>query len=99
MTSSWFYDPLPVLAHLDAPMLWMIAGEDLEAPNEVTIDRMQQLRQAGRPVEVIIFPNTDHGIRQFEVKNGQRLTTGYAPGYFQAETDWLRRQAGTPLAG
>jgi dienelactone hydrolase len=95
MTSSWFYDPLPVLAHLDAPMLWMIAGEDLEAPNEITIERMQTLRREGRPVDVVIFPNADHGIRQFEVKNGQRVSTGYAPGYFQTESDWLRRQAGT----
>jgi dienelactone hydrolase len=93
MTASWFYDPLPVLTHLDAPMLWLIAGKDAEAPNEVTIERIQRLHDAGRPVDLVIFPNADHGIRDFEIQNGERVTTRYPPDYFQTEWQWLVRQA------
>jgi hypothetical protein len=93
LTASWFYDPLPVLSHLDVPLLWLIAGQDREAPNEVTIERLRQLRQTGRPVEMVIFPTADHGLREFEIRNGKRVATRYVPGYFRMEWEWMARQA------
>jgi len=93
LTASWFYDPQPVLAHLDVPMLWLIAGQDAEAPNEVTIERLRQLHQAGRPVEMVIFPTADHGLREFAIRNGKRVATRYVPGYFRMEWEWMARQA------
>lgn len=91
---SWFHDSLPVLEKLDIPMLWVLGGKDLEAPNEVTIAELERLRNAGKPFETKIYPNADHGILEFEEKDGERVYTGYSPGYFELEMEWVRRQAG-----
>ena len=91
---SWFYEPLPVVEKLDIPMLWVLGGNDLEAPNEVTIAELQRLKAAGKPIDFEIFPTADHGILEFEEKNGERVYTRYSPGYFELETEWVRKQAG-----
>jgi dienelactone hydrolase len=87
-----FYDPVPTLASLDVPMLWLLAAEDIEAPPGPTVAVLERLRGAGKPVEVVVFPGTDHGIREFVAGPGGRTTTRYAPGYFKAVVDWLKRQ-------
>lgn len=89
---SWFYEPLPVVEKLDIPMLWVLGGNDLEAPNEVTIAELQRLKAAGKPIDLEIFPTADHGILEFEEKNGERVYTRYSPGYFELETEWVRKQ-------
>jgi dipeptidyl aminopeptidase/acylaminoacyl peptidase len=85
---------MPVLSTLDVPMFWLIGGQDVEAPPEVTIQRLTELKAQGHPVELKVFPTADHGILEFEMKDGERVYTGYSPGYFQTAIDWLRGQAG-----
>ncbi|HWM94314.1 MAG TPA: alpha/beta fold hydrolase [Thermoanaerobaculia bacterium] len=87
----WFYDSRPVLEKLDIPMLWLIGGDDIEAPNETTIAVLKQLRAKGKPFESIVFPGADHGIVLFEEKDGERIYTRYAPGYYQDKVEWIRR--------
>lgn len=91
---SWSYEPLPVVERLNIPMLWVLGGNDLEAPNQVTIAELQRLKAAGKPIDLEIFPNADHGILEFEEKDGRRVFTRYAPGYFELESEWVRKQAG-----
>lgn len=91
---SWFYEPLPVVEELDIPMLWILGGKDLEAPNEVTIAELERLQTAGKPIDLKIYPDADHGIVEFEEKDGERVYTRYAPGYFALESEWVRKQAG-----
>jgi dienelactone hydrolase len=86
----WFHDSRPILEKLDIPMLWLIGGDDIEAPNEVTIATLQQLAARGKPFELVVYPGADHGIVLFEEKDGERVYTGYAPGYFQKKVDWIR---------
>lgn len=88
----WFYDSRPVLEKLDIPMLWLIGGDDVEAPNETTIAVLKQLAAKGKPFELDVFPGADHGILLFEEKDGERVYTRYAPGYFSKKIDWIRRQ-------
>ena len=54
----------------------------------------RRLKAAGNPIDLEIFPNADHGILEFEEKDGRRVFTRYAPGYFELESEWVRRQAG-----
>ena len=88
---SWDYDPLPVLSTLDAPMLWIQAEKDTGAPPEATRDRLIDLSGQGRPITLLEYPDTDHGIVRYETSaDGRRTSLGYAPGYYQAVLDWAR---------
>jgi dipeptidyl aminopeptidase/acylaminoacyl peptidase len=91
---DWFYEPGPVLEKVDVPLLWMVGGKDEEAPPEITLATLRRLQAGGRPVEVELFPDADHGILEFEVQDGRRVYTRYAPGYFRKQVDWVRRQVG-----
>ena len=88
----WFHDSRPTLEKLDIPMLWLIGGDDIEAPNEVTIATLEQLQARGKPFELVVYPGADHGILLFDEKDGERVYTGYAPGYFRKKVEWIREQ-------
>jgi len=89
--TSWDYDPLPVLSSLDAPMLWIQAEDDTEAPPDATRQRLIDLSAQGRPITLLEYPQTNHGILRFETApDGRRTSLRYAPGYYQAVLDWAR---------
>jgi uncharacterized protein len=39
----WFYDSRPLLEKMNVPMLWLLGGDDIEAPNEATIAFLKHL--------------------------------------------------------
>ncbi len=89
--TSWDYDPLPVLGSLDTPMLWIQAEKDTGAPPDATRRRLIDLSAQGRPITLLEYPDTDHGIVRFETgPDGRRTSLGYAPGYYQAVLDWAK---------
>lgn len=88
--TSWGYEPLPVLKAIDVPMLWVLAGNDSSAPSAKTREILTELQQAGRPIDVAFFPDTEHGIMRYvENENGERTEVGYAAGYFPLIADWI----------
>lgn len=91
--TSWDYDPMPVLRQTSAPMLWMLAAEDRSAPVPETRRRLLMLRAEGRPISVLEFPATEHGVQEFIVVDGERKLTRYADGYFQAQIDFAKTGA------
>ncbi len=89
--TPWRHDPLPGLRAVDVPMLWVLAGADTEAPPERTREDLARLQAEGRPVTVLEFPDTDHGIVEFLTgPDGKRITTRVADGYFRAVVDFVR---------
>jgi len=89
--TSWDYDPLPVLSSLNTPMLWIQAEKDTGAPPDATRRRLIDLSGRGRPITLLEYPDTDHGIIRFETgPDGRRTSLGYAPGYYKAVLDWAR---------
>src|SRR6185312_12333102 len=56
------YDPMPVLRHLDTPQLWILGGEDADAPSAETIKRLHDLQQSGRPITLAVYPHAEHGM-------------------------------------
>jgi pimeloyl-ACP methyl ester carboxylesterase len=90
------YDPVPTVAKLDAPSLWILGGEDSSMPSGWTLDRLKALRAAGRPVSWVVFPHAEHGIRRFVEEPGGRRDLGYEPDYFPLMVRWLRQQSGLP---
>jgi pimeloyl-ACP methyl ester carboxylesterase len=94
--TSWEYDPMPTLRGLSVPQLWLIAEQDLEAPPAETLQRLRMLQNEGKPLTIVSFPNTDHGIRSFEIENGKRVETRYAPGSQRIIADWILGKAVAP---
>ena len=45
----------------------------------------------GRPIVTAVFPDTDHGIIEFEERDGERMYTRYAEGYYAMMVEWIRR--------
>jgi len=89
------YDPMPVLETLDTPQLWLLGGEDRDAPPGETLPRLDALAHDGRPVTTIVFPRAEHGMYEFETSAaGERLSTRQPEGYFDAMADFIR---GLPL--
>jgi len=89
--TSWDYDPLPVLSSLNTPMLWIQAEDDTGAPPDATRQRLIDLSAQGRPVTLLEYPATDHGILLYETgTDGRRTSLAYAPGYYQAVLDWAK---------
>jgi pimeloyl-ACP methyl ester carboxylesterase len=84
------YDPMPVLRNLDTPQLWILAADDHDAPSAETERRLRALQGKGKPITVAVFPNTEHGIYEFETKaDGTRVDTRNPEGYFAMMRDFI----------
>lgn len=87
--TSWDYDPVPALQAYDKPHLWVLAGRDSSAPATNTLRILREV-QASRPsLDIVMFPTADHGIIEFEEKDGERLSTRFSEGYFKLVADWI----------
>src|SRR3546814_18864133 len=53
--TSWEYDPMPVLRSLSIPPLWILAGDDSEAPPEETMRRLPALAGDGPTITTMVF--------------------------------------------
>jgi uncharacterized protein len=85
------YDPMATLRASTTPQLWVIGGEDYDAPSGETRKRLLSLIEEGRPFTLAYYPEAEHGLTLFETdKDGERLSTRYAPGYFTMMRDFIR---------
>ena len=94
---DWTFDSRPLLRNITASILWIIAEQDREAPVDITLARLDDLRREGKPITVVTFPNTDHGIYNFsEAPDGTRTQTRVADGYFRLVPDWINGRLSPP---
>lgn len=85
------YDPMPVLRTLEAPQLWILGGDDLDAPSTETARRLEVLAREGRPIATAVFPHAEHGIYEYETTaDGARVSTRNPDGYFALMRDFIR---------
>jgi len=86
------YEPMPALRRSTTPQLWVLGGDDLDAPNGETGKRIKSLIEDGKDYRLAIYPGAEHGMTEYELgANGERLSTRYAPGYFQMMADFIRK--------
>lgn len=94
------YDPMPVLANLDVPQLWILGGQDRDAPPMETLRRLDALSKAGRPITAAVFPAADHGMYEFEtLADGERESTRQPDGYLQMMKDFIEGKPWAPSYG
>lgn len=85
------YAPEPVLKRLDVPTLFVLAGEDTEAPHEATLAVLQGLQKGGAPIDVAVFPHADHAMIAVSGPLEDHTRLGrMAPGYFDLLADWIK---------
>jgi pimeloyl-ACP methyl ester carboxylesterase len=90
----WDYDSVGALRRVKVPLLWVLAEDDREAPIERTRDALLTLIDDGQPIELYMFPDTDHGMFEYEtLPDGSRRGTRITDGYLHLLADWIR---GTP---
>ncbi|HWV60076.1 MAG TPA: alpha/beta hydrolase, partial [Sphingopyxis sp.] len=87
----WDYAAVAALRKLDTPLLWVLAGEDREAPIETTRGALLGLAKGGKPFDVYLFPDTDHGMFEFTTAaDGSRSITRITDGYLKLLGDWIK---------
>ncbi len=87
--TPFYYDPMPALRADTTPQLWILAGEDYQAPSAETRRRLDSLITAGHPFTVGYYPRAEHGMTLFDAKaDGSRISTRYPAGYFQMIRDF-----------
>jgi uncharacterized protein len=84
------YDPMPVLRNLDVPQLWILGGDDTDAPSAETTRRLRELIGRGKPITLAVFPHAVHGIYEYETTAaGERVSTRNSDGYFAMMRDFI----------
>lgn len=85
------YEPMPTLRASTTPQLWILGGDDLEAPSAETSKRIKSLIADGKDYTLAVYPGAEHGITLYELNaKGERDSTRFAPGYFQMMADFIR---------
>lgn len=88
--TSWGHDSIAVMNQVEVPVLWVLAGQDRDAPPDATRDILQTMIAEGRMIDLVEFANTEHGILEFIETESGRESTRYAEGYFRLLGDWAR---------
>jgi hypothetical protein len=89
--TPFHYDPMPALRADKVPQLWILGGEDYEAPSAETSRRIKSLIADGLPFTLAYYPGAEHGMTLFETAaDGSRISTRYASGYFGMICDFAR---------
>ena len=87
----WDYDAEQTLRRLHAPLLWVLAGSDREAPIAATRKALEARAATGLRADVYLFPDTDHGMLEFRIAaDGSRTPTRITSGYLQLLADWIK---------
>ena len=88
--TPYAYDSLPPLRAYDGPHLWVLGGDDSVAPSAQTLEVLRKLQVDKPKLSVVVFPKADHGILEYERKNGERVDTRFSAGYFDLMVDWIK---------
>ena len=90
-TTPFRYEPMPTLRASTTPQLWVLGSDDLEAPSAETAKRIKSLITSGKAYTLAVYPGAEHGMTEYELNaKGERLSTRFAPGYFQMMADFIR---------
>ncbi len=84
------FDPIPVIAELTQPALWLWGGVDKSIPVTFSAENLQALIDSGKSnFSYQIFPNADHGLGVSS--NGLFDEIPYSPRvlFYSALTEWL----------
>ena len=85
------YEPMPTLRASNTAQLWVLGGDDLQSPSAETAQRIKSLIAQDKDYTLAVYPGAEHGMTEYELNaSGERVSTRFAPGYFQMMADFIR---------
>ena len=88
---------MPVMRNLSIPTLWVRPDHDRDSPDRITQVRLAMLQKEGKPIEVVTFPDTNHGVLEYvQAPDGSRTYTRVAEGFFRLMADWIKGRLSPP---
>lgn len=82
------YEPRPIIETIKARQLWLLGGRDRQAPSAGTVKVLTEIQKVRPDVDVIVFPDADHGLLQ-KSKGPEGDITAYPPGLFDQMASWI----------
>lgn len=89
------YDPAPFLERLTTPTFYVFGSEDVNIPTVPCVERLTELRDAGRPVSFHVFDGEGHELGGIGVL-GYQFVGGYADLLGDFAERHVRQDASTP---
>ena len=86
---SFSYEPRPVIETIKARQLWLLGGEDHQAPNAGTQVALKDIQARRSDLAVVVFPKADHGLIE-RTKTADGTTSAYSAGLFDITADWIK---------
>jgi len=88
--SKYTYDPYPFLSEIDIPMLYIMAGKDINVPTEASVRFLEKLKQEqNKDIMIKIYPEAGHYLYRWEWLPLEGL---YVPGYLDLIGNWAAEQ-------
>ena len=87
------YDAAAALRRVQAPMLWVVAAKDTEAPSPPTLAVLRELQRSPGQLDIAVFPNADHGMIDVDDGPSGRRLRGHSPGYHDLLVQWILRRS------
>lgn len=86
----WDYDPQPVMAGLQQPVLWQFGAADVDAPPASSIALTRRWAASGKPMTVLVYEGATHGIYHQAVDADGHSYRYKDPRYIADLLQWLR---------
>jgi hypothetical protein len=88
--SKYAYDPYPFLTQIDIPMLYILAGQDVNVPFELSVALLEELRQElDKDITIQAYPEADHYLYKWDIFPLEGL---YVSGYLDLIESWATAQ-------
>ena len=88
------YDPAPSLARLNAPVLWLLGGRDLNVPTRVSVATLAHLAKPNITARVLSTANHALLTTPDGLNSEDAASPGFAPDLFTAVSNWLHAVPG-----
>ena len=88
--SKYTYDPYPFLLEIDIPMLYIMAGKDVNVPTEASVNLLEKLKQEqNKNITIKTYPDASHYLYRWDWLPLEGL---YIPGYSDLIGSWAAEQ-------
>lgn len=86
---SFSYEPRPIIEAIKPRQLWLLGGQDQQAPNAATQAILREIQRGRSDLAVIVFPKADHGLVE-SINIGGEAAMAYSPHLFDVTANWIK---------